>query len=81
MKKKSLALVIMRITLVYVTIVFSLVGTALASNVNAQAILDKEITINVTNNEVSSVLSSIEKLSGVKFVYSSAMIGSDRRVS
>ncbi|MDB5011342.1 MAG: TonB-dependent receptor, partial [Mucilaginibacter sp.] len=81
MKKKSLALVIMRITLVYVTIVFSFIGTALASNVNAQAILDKEITINVTNNEFSNVLSSIEKLTGVKFIYSSAIIGSDRKIS
>jgi TonB-linked SusC/RagA family outer membrane protein len=81
MKKKSLALVIMRITFVYVTIVFSLIGTALASNLNAQAILDKEITINVTNNEFSNVLSSIEKISGVKFVYSSAIIGSNRKIS
>jgi len=71
----------MRITLVNVAIAFSLVGTALASSVKAQAILEKEITINVTNTEFSTVLSSIEKMSGVKFIYSSAIIGSDRKIS
>ena len=80
MKKKSLTLVIMRITLVYATLIFSL-GTSLASNVNAQVALDKQITINVANNEIGTVLRSIEKQSGVKFTYSSAVIESNRKVS
>src|SRR4051812_45125417 len=80
MKKKSLTLVIMRITLVYAAIIFSL-GTSLANNVVAQVALDKEITLNVANNEFSSVLNSIEKLSGVKFIYSSAIIESNRKIT
>jgi TonB-linked SusC/RagA family outer membrane protein len=80
MKKKSLALVIMRITLVYAAIIFSL-GTALASNVVAQVALDKEITLNVANNEVSKVLAAITKQSGVEFTYSSAIIESNRKIS
>ena len=77
MKKKSLTLVIMRITLVYATIIFSL-GTSFASNVNAQVSLDKEITLNVANNEFGDVLNAIQKLSGVKFAYSSAIIQPNR---
>lgn len=80
MKKKSLALVIMRITLVYAAIIFSL-GTSLASNVVAQVALDKEITLTVANNEFSSVLKSIEKLSGVNFIYSSTIIESNRKIT
>lgn len=80
MKKKSLALVIMRITLVYAAIIFSL-GTSLAGNVVAQVALDKEITLNVANNEVSKVLASITKQSGVEFIYSSAIIESNRKIS
>jgi TonB-linked SusC/RagA family outer membrane protein len=80
MKKKSLTLVIMRITLVYATMVFSL-GTSFASNVNAQVNLDKEITLNVANNEFGDVLNAIQKLSGVKFAYSSAIIQPNRKIT
>jgi TonB-linked SusC/RagA family outer membrane protein len=80
MKKKSLALVIMRITLVYAAIIFSL-GTSLAGNVVAQVALDKEITLNVAKNEVSKVLAAITKQSGVEFIYSSAIIESNRKIT
>ncbi|RZA01189.1 MAG: SusC/RagA family TonB-linked outer membrane protein [Sphingobacteriaceae bacterium] len=70
----------MRITLVYAAIIFSL-GTSLASNVVAQVALDKEITLNVANREVSRVLADITKQSGVEFTYSSAIIESNRKIS
>jgi len=80
MKKKSLTLVIMRITLVYATLIFSL-GTSFANNVIAQVGLDKEITLNVANNEFGDVLNTIQKLSGVKFAYSSAIIQPNRKIT
>lgn len=70
----------MRITLVYATLIFSL-GTALANNVIAQVGLDKQITLNVANNEFGDVLNTIQKLSGVKFAYSSAIIQPNRKIT
>ena len=78
--KKSLHIVIMQITL-KVAIVLSLVGNAIAKDSNAQAELNARVSIEARDEKFSKVLSSIERQSKVTFIYSSAIINSNRQIS
>lgn len=80
MKRKPLHL-IMKITFIQVALLLSLFGSALAKVSNAQDVLEQKITLNVTNGSFALVLSSIEKLSKVKFIYSSAVVTTSKKVS
>lgn len=52
-----------------------------AKSSNSQELLTKKITIKMRSEEVQTILSEIEKLSGGKFMYSPEIIQSSRRVS
>ncbi len=80
MKKKSLHVVIMQITL-KIAIVLSLVGSAIAKDSNGQAELNARVSIEAQQEKLCKVLSNIERQSKVTFIYSSAIINSDRHVS
>ncbi|MFD2164616.1 SusC/RagA family TonB-linked outer membrane protein [Paradesertivirga mongoliensis] len=81
MKKKPLHVLIMQITFLQIAISLSLMGSAIAKDSKAQAALKANVSINVKSEKISKVLSSLEQQSDVTFIYSSAIINSDRRVS
>ena len=81
MKIKPLLIVIMRVTFIQVAIILTLFVSAIAKSGRAQAVLNQKISLKITNTDVGAVLQSIEKISDVKFLYSSAIIESSRKVS
>jgi hypothetical protein len=84
MKKRlrihDLILLIMRITF-YQLLFTSLFSTiAFASKSDAQGVLSQKISLDVKQQTVDKVLSQIEQLVDVKFLYSSSLISSSRQV-
>ncbi|WP_082217581.1 TonB-dependent receptor [Dyadobacter psychrophilus] len=71
----------MRISLVQLVIALLFMGTATAVDVRAQELLSKKITLQAQEQEVKKVLSLIEKQAGVRFIFSSKLIQSGRKVS
>ena len=76
-----LARCIMRITLLYSLLITVGISLGFASEVRPQDLLDHSISIKMDNIEISKILSRIERLANVKFVYSSNTIRADRKVS
>ena len=72
---------LLRSTLFQLLLSMFCVTTALATTSDAQDVLNRRITMQVTDRNVSDVLISIEKLAEVKFSYSSNLIQANRRVS
>lgn len=72
---------IMRLTLLQLVLVSVFANSTLATDGNGQNVLNRRITLQVTNRNVSAVLSRIEKLADVKFSYSPNLIQAERRVS
>lgn len=81
MKKKPLHVVIMQITVIQLAIILSLMGSAIAKDSNAQGTLSTNVTVNAESQKFNKVLSSLETQTDFKFIYSSAIINSDRKVS
>ncbi len=84
MKKKQLVaatLLIMRITVVQLTIAFIFTCSLYAKETSAQEILDKKISLSVENMEIKKVISTIQNLTGVKFLYSPNTIQAERKIS
>lgn len=74
-------LVLMRISLVQLVIAMWFMGTATAVDVRAQELLSKKISLQAQEQEVKKVLSLIEKQAGVRFIFSSKLIQSGRKVN
>ncbi len=85
MKKKSIDaavwLYIMRISSIQLFLAILLSGVSWAKTSEAQRVLDRTISIKVENTYIKQVLSEIECQANVKFVYSSSLINSKRKVS
>ncbi len=85
MKKKyqvdDLLIRIMRITVIQCCIILVLTGIAWGKPGNAQSALNQKVTLNVQNANFKKVLQQLEKKTDVKFVFSSRMIQSERKVS
>ncbi|WP_207425108.1 TonB-dependent receptor [Pedobacter sp. SYSU D00535] len=81
MKKKRLHVLIMQITFLQIAISLSLMASAIAKDSKAQLALKTSVTIDVKSEKFSKVLTSLEQQSKISFIYSSAIINSDRRVS
>ena len=81
MKKKPLHVVIMQITFIQVALLFTLLGSAVAGEGKAQNMLNKNVTLRFENQRLSKVLAELERQSDVRFIYSSAIIESERKVS
>ncbi|WP_345244305.1 TonB-dependent receptor [Nibrella saemangeumensis] len=60
-------------------LVFS--SVAFSRDGQAQDVLERLVSIRMENAEIKRVLNTLEKSSGVKFVYSPRAIGADRRIS
>jgi TonB-linked SusC/RagA family outer membrane protein len=81
MKKKPLLLLIMRISVLQLSLILSLIGSAVARNGKAQGLLDKKITLNESNVKLENVLDQIEKLGDFSFVYKTDLTSSDKTIS
>ena len=71
----------MRSTLLQLLLAVIFVNVSMATDGNAQDVLNRRITLQVSNRNVSAVLSHIEKLADVKFSYSPDLIQANKRVS
>ncbi len=71
----------MRLTLLQLLLAVLFVNISLAIDGSAQDVLNRRITLQLSNRHVSAVLSHIEKLADVKFSYSPDLIQANKRVS
>ena len=71
----------MRISLYQVLVALIFATVSAAGTVGAQDILNQKITIQVSNLEMKAVLSKLNKLTQLRFTYSSSLIKSQRKVS
>ena len=81
MKKKSLLLLIMRITVFKLSLILALVGNAIASDGKAQGLLDKKMTLKESNIKFDNLLASIEKLGEFSFVYKTELVNPNKKLS
>jgi iron complex outermembrane receptor protein len=72
---------IMKITLLQCLLTVLFMGNTWANEGKAQDALNKNVSLNIHNMEIENALNQIEKLTQVKFVYSSNMIQAERKVS
>ena len=77
---RQIAIAIMKISLIPL-LLLTLVFCAYAGDSSGQRLLDKRITLKVSDQEIRSVFSELEKQSQARFVYSPELIGASRRVS
>ncbi|HEY0273618.1 MAG TPA: SusC/RagA family TonB-linked outer membrane protein [Chitinophaga sp.] len=70
----------MRISIYQLLLITIFTQVSFATTGKAQELLDKKISLTARQETVGKVLDEIGKLAKVKFLYSSTMIGSDRRV-
>ncbi len=80
MKKKHLFNAIMRITVINIALGLTLIGGALANNTNAQ-VLNRKITLNAKDKEISKVLATIEREANITFIYSPVLIQANNKVT
>ncbi len=73
--------VIMRITLIQLLYSMLFIGLSRAETAKAQAILERPVSLSVEQQELSAVLTKIEKAAKVTFSYMPRQIQADRRVS
>jgi TonB-linked SusC/RagA family outer membrane protein len=72
---------VMRLMLFQLLLAAIFSNVSLATDGNAQDVLNQKITLQIANKNISDVLSRIEKLTDVKFSYSPDLIQSNRKVS
>ncbi|WPV02128.1 TonB-dependent receptor [Mucilaginibacter sp. cycad4] len=80
MKKKHLLFAIMQISFIQIALCLTLVGEAVASNTKGQ-VLERKISVAIQDQELSKALISLEKVADITFVYSPALISSERKVT
>lgn len=74
-------LLVMRVTLVQITLSAVLFSTLYAKDAHTQSILDKSFTITVENVQLKKVISSIQRQTKVKFTFSANAINAERIIS
>ncbi len=72
---------IVRISCLQIFLILSGIGTTSALHSNAQELLSRKVSLHARNLEMVKVLQQIEKQAEVRFVFSSKMIASKRKVS
>ncbi len=78
---KEIGWKIMRLTVLQFFIVALFTNASLALDSRAQEVLNKKISVELSNKSVSEVLSQIEKAANIKFSYSPDLIQSQRSVN
>ncbi len=84
MKKKPISALIytaMRLMIVQATLSIAFAFSTIASNADAQTILDKTVTIHAENKEIKTILNFIQKQTNVKFIFGSRAIQAGRKIS
>lgn len=84
MKQKRIAVIIfyvMRITFIQIALALIFSFSSYANNVEAQAVLNKPVTVVAEQKTVKKILVQIQKQTGVKFTYSSDVIDINRKIS
>ncbi|MEO8764259.1 MAG: TonB-dependent receptor [Ginsengibacter sp.] len=84
MKKQQFivtTLMAMRLTILQITLAFIFTSSLYANKTSGQEILDKKITISVQDLELSKVISKVQNLTGVNFLYSPNTISAERKIS
>jgi TonB-linked SusC/RagA family outer membrane protein len=81
MKYKPILVKIMKITFLQLIITLSLLGTAVAKEGKAQAILESRVTIAETNATLKSVIKTLETKCNINFVFSPQLINDRQRVN
>jgi len=71
----------MRITLVQLTIILTLFGSAFAKSSKAQAALETRVSVSETNQSLKNVLRTLEGRTNVSFTYVAELINADQKVS
>ena len=74
-------MLIMKLLGVPIIVVFMLATLAFAKDGNAQDLMKKSVTIEVTNKEIVKVLNSIEHKTNVRFTYLPGIFPADSKVS
>src|SRR5688500_6535380 len=77
---RSVVIAIMKFSIIP-ALLFAFAFCSYAKETNAQDLLKKRISLKVKAEEIRSILSEIERLSGGKFMYSPEIIQSSRKVS
>ncbi|MCF0061192.1 TonB-dependent receptor [Dyadobacter chenwenxiniae] len=80
-KYRQVLLWTMRITATQLIFAIWFIGTGFAHDSNAQSLLSQKITVVAAGSEVKKVLNQVEKQADVKFVFSSKLIKSARKVN
>ena len=80
MKKKHLFNAIMRITVINIALALTVIGGALASNTSAQ-VLNRKLTLNAKDKEISNILATIEREANITFIYSPVLIQANNKVT
>lgn len=84
MKQKRIAVIIfyvMRITFIQITLALIFTFSSYANNIEAQAVLNKPVTVVAEQKTVKKILAQIQKQTSVKFTYSSDVIDITRKIS
>jgi TonB-linked SusC/RagA family outer membrane protein len=71
----------MRYSLVQFCLILLLMNQLYAASASAQEVLQRTISLNVKDTEIKTVLSKLESIAAVKFVYSSRSLPSKRKVT
>ena len=80
-KPKLTVLKCMKISIIQMIMSCLLVGASFANDVKGQEILERRLNLDVANEKIKSILSTIEKNANVKFSYSPQVIKANRKTT
>jgi len=80
-KLKKLLFLIKRVTALSFVFTLLLCNNVLAEDTGTAELLDKRISISVTNQQFKNILNKIEKATDVKFAYTNSIIASNEKLS
>jgi TonB-linked SusC/RagA family outer membrane protein len=72
---------VMKVSMCQLLLAYLFSAVASATTVDAQEILNQKVTIEVNNQDMKSVLNKLNKLTQIRFTYSSAIINPQRKVT
>ena len=71
----------MKLSLIQCCIAMIFTGVSLARDVTAQELLNRKISIQIENQGIMSILTTIEKQADVKFTYRPKLIAASQKIS
>jgi iron complex outermembrane recepter protein len=80
-KNNALLFKIMKLSILQITLALIFTGISYAYDTNAQEVLDRQVSLQLKEQNLADVLNKIEESASVKFIFSSKLIKSNRFVS